>query len=399
MADYAYITDSGVILPDTADLQATVQDEYRSVFGANLVVTPNTPQGVLITAEVIARANVLANNAALANQINPNLAGGVFLDAIWALTGGDRIAATQSTIAGVILGGVGGTLVPAGTIAAQADGTQWASVSDVTLDPGSGLASVDFVAVEFGPLACNVAALNTVVTGVLGWESVTNPNAATPGRNEESDGASRIRRRNTLALQGSGGPEAIISGLYDTEGVRSLSFRENFTDAPVIIEGVTLVAHSIYACVDGGTDAAVAATLLDRKSMGANYNGTTTVNVTEPTSGQVYPVKFSRPTPVPILARATVRVMGATGDIDALVKSAILAYVNGLLEGEAGLTVGTDVSPFELAGAVNVQTPGVYVQRMEITTVAAASYAVLEIPILISEIATLLEAGITVVVL
>jgi len=398
MADYVYVETSGVILPDTADLQAVVEDEYRTAFGSNLVVTPNTPQGVLITAEVIARANVLANNATLANQINPNLAGGVFLDAIWALTGGERLAATQSTIAGVILGGVGGTLVPAGTIAAQADGTEWASVGDVVLDPGTGLATVDFVATEFGPLACNIGALNVVVSGVLGWETVTNPNAATPGRNEESDGASRIRRRNTLALQGSGGPEAIISGLYDTLGVRSLAFRENYTDASIVIEGVTLVEHSIYVCVDGGTDADVAMTLLDRKSMGANWNGTTTVSVTEPISGQVYDVKFSRPTAVPILARATVRVMGATGDIDALVKSAILAYVNGLLEGEAGLTVGTDVSPFELAGAVNVQTPGIYVQKMEITTVAAASYAVAEIPILISEIATLVEAGITVIV-
>ena len=399
MADYVYVQESGVIMPDTADLQTTVEDEYKTVFGSNLVVTPNTPQGVLITAEVIARANVLANNAALANQINPNLAGGVFLDAIWALTGGGRLAATQSTIAGVILGGVGGTLVPAGTVAAQADGTEWESVSDVVLDPGTGLATVDFVAVEFGPLACNIGALSVVVSGVLGWETVTNPNAAIPGRFEESDGASRIRRRNTLALQGSGGPEAIISHLYNTPGVRSLAFRENVTDADLIIEGVTLVEHSIYACVDGGTDADVAMTLLDTKSMGANWNGTTTVNVVEPASGQTYAVKFSRPVAVPILARATVRVMGATGDIDALVKSALMAYVNGLLEGEAGLTVGTDVSPFELAGAVNVQTPGIYVQKMEITTVAAAAFAVAEIPILISQIATLVEAGITVIVL
>jgi len=396
MADYAYMPETGVILPDTGDLQTIVEDEYRAVFGSDLVVTPNTPQGVLITAETIARAAVLANNAALANQINPNLAGGVFLDAIWSLTDGQRLAATKSTIAAAILGGVVGTFIPAGTIAAKVDGTQFATTADATLD-AFGLAVVDFIAVDFGPIACNAAALNTVVTGVLGWESVTNPNAAELGRNEESDGASRIRRRNTLALQGSGGPEAIISALYDTEGVKSLSFRENVEDTTEVIDGISMVPHSIFACVDGGTDLDVATTLQRTKSMGSNYNGGTTVNVTDPSSGQVYPVTFERPTPVPMLARATVRVLGATGDPDALTRAAILAFAAGEIEGEAGFTVGASVSPFELAGAVNIQAPGIYVQKMEICTVASGVFVVAEVPIALDEIATITDAGITVV--
>jgi len=397
MADYAYIEETGVIVPDTADLRTEVENEYRAVFGSDLVVTPNTPQGVLITAETAARANAVANNAALANQINPNLAGGVFLDAIWALTDGQRLAATRSYISAVAVAGVAGTLIPAGSRAAKSDGIEFETVGDVILDAGGG-AVVDFVAVEFGPIACNPAALNTVVSGVLGWESVTNANAAVIGRNVESDGAARIRRRQTLALQGSGGPEAIISGLMDTEGVRSLSFRENTSASPATIDGILMDAHSIYACVDGGTNLAVATTLLERKSMGAGYNGGTTVNVTEPLSGQVYPVKFDRPTPVAILAKATVRVAGATGDPETLVRSAILAFARGELDGEAGFTVGAAVSPFELAGAVNVLSPGLYVQKMEITLQSVVDYQVVEIPMALNQIATIAEGGITVIV-
>jgi hypothetical protein len=397
MPDYTYIAAGGVIVPDTSALQAEVENEYRAALGADIVVTPNTPQGVLITAEVIARANALGNNAALANQINPDIAGGVFLDAIWALTGGERLPATRSFIPGVSLAGVAGTLIPAGSIAAKSDGVQFASTADVVLD-GSGLGVVEFVAVDFGPIACNPGALDTVVSGVLGWETVNNIDPAVLGRNVESDGASRVRRRNTLALQGSGGPGAIIAGLYDTEGVRSLAFRENVTDVATVIDGINLGPHSIYVCVDGGTDEAVAATLLERKSMGAGYNGGTVVNVTEPLSGQVYPVAFDRPTPVPVLVRATVKVMGATGDPAALVRAAILAFVQGQLEGEAGFTVGASVSPFELAGAVNVQTPGIYVQNMEVTLQAVINYQPTTIPIAIDEIATLSEGSITVVV-
>lgn len=399
MAEYAFIPETGTVLPDTGDLQATVEGEYKAVFGADLVVTPNTPQGVLITAEVIARANMLGNNAALANQINPNLAGGIFLDAIWSLTGGSRRASEKSYIPGVLLFGVGGTLVPAGTIAAKTDGTQFESVSDVVLDPLAGTATVDFVALDFGPIAVNVGALDTVVSGVLGWETVTNPNAAVLGRDVEPDGTSRIRRRNTLALQGSGGPEAIISALYDTEGVRSLTFRENVEDTPEVIDGIAMVPHSIFVCVDGGTDLDIATSLLDTKSMGSNYNGSQTVNVTDPSSGQVYTVKFERPTPVPILVRATVRVLGATGDPDALTRGALLDFAAGNIDGEAGFTVGASVSPFELAGAVNIQAPGIYVQKMEITTVASGVFGVVEIPIALDEIATLGSGGITVIVL
>lgn len=399
MPDYEYLQQTGVIVPDTSEVQAEVEAEWRAALGADLVTTPNTPQGVLITAEVIARAEVIANNAALANQINPNVAGGVFLDAIWALTGGQRLAATRSTLAGVQLAGVAGTLIPAGSIASTPGGIEFETVGAVTLDAITGTAVVDMQAREFGPLACNPGTLTVVVSAVLGWETVTNPTAATLGRNVESDGASRIRRRNTLALQGSGGPEAIVSGLYGTEGVKSLTFRENVADSPQVIDGINMVAHSIYACVDGGTDADVAATLLDRKSMGAAFNGGTVVNVTDPSTGQVYPVAFDRPTPVTVLARATVRVISATGDPTELVRAAILAYARGELAGEAGFAVGVPVSPFELAGAVNIQTPGLFVQKMEVSYIAPVSYVTDELPIDLDEIATISEGGITVVVL
>lgn len=398
MADYDFVVTSGVILPDTIDLQTTVENEFRAVFGAALVVTPNTPQGLLITAEVLARAAVVANNAALANQINPNLAGGVYLDAIWALTGGTRNAATRSTIAGVQLAGVGGTLIPAGTLAATAEGVQFASDAAVTLDAGTGLASVGFTAVDTGPIACGVGALSVVVSGVLGWETVTNASAAVLGTDEESDGASRIRRRNTLALQSVSIAGSITSGLYATEGVRSLTFRENVTDATAVIDGVTLVEHSIWVCVDGGSDADIGAELLARKSMGAGYNGAVTVSVTDPASGQVYPVKFDRPTAVPVLARATVKVVGATGDPTELVKAAVVAYASGLVDGESGFTVGTSVSPFELAGAVNIQTPGIYVQKMEVAPVSTGVYVVAEIPLALNELATITAAGVSVVI-
>lgn len=397
MADYQYIDETGVIVPDTATVQTEVEGEYKAVFGQDLVVTANTPQGVLITAEVSARSNVLRNNAAVANQINPNLAGGVFLDAIWALTGGQRIAANYSVIPGVHLLGLPGTVVPAGSQASLTDGTLFASVSAVTLD-GGGNGYVDFQAVETGPIAANVGTLTQIVTAVLGWDQVTNPTAATPGRSEESDLASRMRRKNTLSLQNVALPDAITSALYDTLNVRSLTFRENYTNAAATIDGIYLLANSVWACVDGGTDADVAAALLSHKSLGANWNGAVTVNLTDPASGQTYPVKFDRPTDIPVKARVTVRNLSALTDVPAAVRQAIVDYAAGLQDGEPGFVVGASVSSFELAGAVNRQAPGIYVQNCEISLVTPTSWVVGQIAIALNEIASIVSGNIEVIV-
>lgn len=398
MADYDYVQSTGVILPDTSTLQADVEGEYRAALGQDLIVDPSTPQGAMITAEVIARSGVLGNNAALANQINPNLAGGVFLDAIWALTGGQRIAATRTVVSGALLGGLPNLLIPAGSQASLADGTLFESVSDVTLD-GMGNGAVDFQAVDVGPIAVNIGALNEIATGILGWDTVTNPVAGVLGRDQESDYAARQRRKLTLSAQNVALAEAIVSGLYnDTPNVRSLAFRENVNDFPITIEGVTLVPHSIYVCVDGGTDAAVATTLLENKSGGCAWNGSTSVPTVEPASGQVYDVRFDRPTVIEIAVRITIRNPSGVLDPVTSVKKSTMDYANGLLDGEAGLVVGGDVSPFEIGGAVSRELPSLYVQKAEVALVPGLVWSTDEIPVTISQKARLLEGNIQVIV-
>lgn len=395
--NYQYIDDTGVIVPDTADIQTTVEAEYKAAFGSDLVVTPDTPQGVLITAEVLSRDEVVRNNAALANQINPNLAGGVFLDAICALTGLKRSLATFS-VATCNLTGVPQTIIPGGVTAKTVAGDVFASIATVTLD-NSGNATVDFRAVVSGPVPAVATELNQIVNGVLGWETISNPANAILGQAQQSDQSLRQLRLQTLALQGIALPEAITSALYDTTGVKSLTFLENVAATTQAIQGQSLVAHSIFVCVSGGSDDDVAATILANKSLGCNYNGSTTVNVVEPASGQTYAVKFQRPTAVPVLIKATVTVQGSVIDPNTAVPAAILSYINGEIEGEQGFVVGGDVSPFEIGGAVNKYYPTIYVKKVEITLASNPSgWSTDDIAIAVSEIATATAGSITVIV-
>lgn len=402
MADaYEYVIETGVIVPDTADIQAEIQAEWRTTFGDDLSVDPATPQGVIITADTLARASVARNNAAIANQINPGLAGGVFLDALCALTGLSRQAQSRSVIKGVTLTGVPGTIIPEGVTAKTSSGDVFESVSQVVL-PAGGSASVDFRSVEYGPVPALSGTLTEIDNGVLGWETVTNPAAAVLGTVQESDASLRARRRNTLALQGISINEAITSALYDVPGVRSLTFRENYTASPQVIDGVSLAAHSIWACVDGGADTDVAAALWRNKSAGCDWSSgagaAKTVSVTDPYSGQSYGVAFDRPNTVGILVKVTVRSGSFTGDVAAAVRAAVLAYAANEVPGETGIVVGQPVSPFEIAGAINEKAPGIFVQKVEISKESPVAYQTTEIALALWEIASIPESYITVVV-
>lgn len=510
MADnYQYITATGLIVPDTSTILAQVQAEWQTAFGADLIVTTDTPQGVMIAAETTARSNSVNNNAAVANQTNPNTAGGVFLDAIMALTGIQRASQQPTVVPGVTLTGIAGVTVPAGVRAQTTNGDLFESVSSVQIGAG-GSATVDFQSVVDDAIPAPIGSLTTIVTGVIGWETVNNTATGVLGSATQSDQAARAYRLNTLAFQGVSLAEAITSALYATTSVRSLSFRENYTDAPAgalvgvtdgstlndtvwgvsntapvvigtddltfvetaqtlptpnpwpvakytttgnvtlsalttqgngdwpgtmtggdlvlvknqtdptkngvyaaaagswarqsyfadavtiqgSIDGLSLLPHSVYACVDGGTDLDVAAALLENKSSGSAWNGGTSIPVVEPASGQSYTVLFDRPQEVGILINITI-----TNAAEDDVKAAILAFAAGQLDGLPGFVVGQDVSPFEIAGAVTSKIPNCYISSVTISLSAGSpSFSSNPIPIGLNQQAQTQEGYIVVTI-
>lgn len=389
---YQYIDSTGVIVADTSSLLTEVQSEYEAVFGADLIVTPDTPQGLLITAETLARTEVVNNNAALANQINPNVAGGVFLDAIMALTGIQRTAATQTVVSAVTLTGVAGTTIPVGTQAQTAAGDIFASLDTVVIGSG-GTITVNFASVAYGPIPCAANALTQVVTNVLGWETVTNANAGVLGQSTQSDQGARAYRNNTMGFQGVALPITCTSALYAVPGVQSLFYQENIAATTQTINGISMVAHSVYACVNGGSELDIAAALLENKSSGAAWNGETSVTVVDPASGQPYTVLFDVPTEIGILVRVTT----SNGDAGTITQ-AILDYAAGNINGLQGFVVGSDVSPFEIAGAIMSEQPGYFISKVEVSYSASVSYTTNTLAIAVNQIAQTQLSYITVVV-
>lgn len=378
MADFNYLTDKGVIVPDTSQTRDVVVADWRSAFGQDLDVSPETPQGVFITQDIEVRDAVARNNADIANQINPDIAGGIWLDALWALTNGQRRGATKSLLLGVELTGLPSTLVPAGSAAIVSNTSERFLTTSAVIIGAGGTALVDMRAENTGPIAAPISSLDQVASSVLGWETVNNPSAALLGRDVESDISSRRRRRNTLALQSVAMPEAIKSRIYALEDVRSLVFRENTTNTTQVIDGITIPPHSIWVVVDGGVNADIAMALLQTKTLGAGLTGSVVVPTVDPASGQTYQVKFDRPNEISIFVKVTVR--ASTLDVQSIIPQAIVDYATGEMEGELGLVVGQDASPFEFAGAVNQAEPRIFVTKVEVSdngsTWSTASYAI-----------------------
>lgn len=398
---YEYISPQGVIVPDTSEIKTQTENEWKAVWGEDLDVSPETPQGVMIASDVAVRSEVAANNANLANQINPNYSGGVFLDDIWALTGGRRRDASYTIVDGVVLGGFPGVTIPSGSRRATTEGNLFELLSTVTLD-SLGVGVGIFQAIDPGPVACLAHTLTVPVQGytAIGWESSDNPSSGFLGTDEQSDLSAKQERRETLALQGRSLPEAVFSRVRAIRGVLSMSFRENFDEVDQVIDGINLVKKSIWVCVDGGSDQDIAEALYKSKSGGCAYNGAVTINYVEPIFHQKHVVKIDRPTTVPVMAKVTGRVIGnVTGDPEALIKQAILDYASGASSnGEVGFTLGTDVSPFELSSAVNYQVPGVFISKVEIAPQDVAPvWTVTTLDIGLKQKATITSADIQVV--
>lgn len=107
MADdlITYITSSGIIVPNTDNVISELQTEWTNQFGAQLSLDSSTPQGRIIETQAMVRKGTLGACAMVANQLNPNQAFGIFLDAHGAFFGVNRPSGRNTEILDVLMRG------------------------------------------------------------------------------------------------------------------------------------------------------------------------------------------------------------------------------------------------------------------------------------------------------
>lgn len=369
----AEITKDGVTGTTLSEYKEKIEEKYLEI-DPGWDIDPATPDGLAIAvwAEMLANLDEGVVNAY--QSVDPNSAIGQQLDRIAAFAGISRNAATYST-AMVTFSGNNNVTVPTGTtVRHRLTGTTWATGSSgETGDTGEVTLAV--TCTTAGEQSANVGTLTILSSAIGGITAVTNDDAASLGREEESDSEFRVRRNESVAIMGTGQNESMYAALLNLDGVKQVRIYENDSN---LIDEMGLYSHSIAIFVDGGEDMEIAENIASRKGQGCGLNGGnhnigTVVDITLNSSIN-YPLltTFFRPEYVTIYV--IIEIYAESEMNEDTIKSDVVNYsVYGFTEtsgfSKTGFRIGEDISSGRLYTPVNytVSNNG-YVSAIKIGT-------------------------------
>lgn len=360
---------TGLVLPQEADILAGVQADQQTAFGGGLNPALETPQGQLASSltAIIARKNDLF--AEYVSQVDPDVADGRMQDAIARIYFIDRLPATSTTV-DVLCTGLAGVVIPPGARVQAADGSIFAALDGGVIGVG-GNVTLSFAAQQTGPIPVGIGQITNVYQAIPGWDSVTNVAPGVTGSNIESRADFEYRRKQSVALNARASLPSIYAAVFDVDDVTDVYAAENVLSTTLALPGgtIVMVPHSIYAAVVGGDGDDIANAIWTKKSVGADYNGNTSVVVTDPSGYSPplpsYTVKFQRPPALPIkFAVQIANTAGLPSTIIADAKAAIISAFNG---GDGGprVRIGSTIYASRFYAPVSNIRPG-YVEILSL---------------------------------
>ena len=328
------LDDTGLSLKTLPTIVAELVASLKGIYGSDINVDPDSPDGQAINIFAQAAIDLREVLADIYSGLDPDQASGIVLDQRVAYNGIIRTPGSFTIVPvditvdrNVSLVGLDAdpnTIdIPAGIFTIKDNaGTQFVLLTSIALT--AGLHSLDFRAVNIGAVAVTVATITAPVTVVAGVTLINNSSGATsPGVDEETDAHLRIRREKSISNSASSFLDAIEGNLLAVSGVTAATVYENTTNA---VDGDGIPAHSIWAIVEGGSNADIAAMLFAKKSTGAGFKGSVSVNIVRP-NGQIYTVNFDRPTDANLWIEFSLAFPGGiidTASIKALIVSNIV---------------------------------------------------------------------------
>lgn len=338
---------------------AELNAKMQAIFGPSINLDPDTIDGQTIgaVAEFISSLDQLAEEVYA--SFNPQTAAGAALSRLVQLNGIRRIPGAYTTV-DLLCVGSQDTTIPAGSLARDPNtGFQVETLEDVLIG-AAGEILVPARALLKGAYTAATGTITKIDTPIYGWQSVTNPSDAVPGRDEETDEQLRVRRRLSTSTPAQGILDAVRGALLNIPDVRQAVVYENDTDA---VDAHGLLPHSMYAVVEGGADTDIGNVLWLKKSTGCTLKGTTTVTIQDSMSNP-HVMKFDRPTDVNVyvIVNLTKKPGWPTDGVNRI-KTAIVAWA---LENQK---IGGDVIQSGIYNPVNT-VPGISVQSIYIGTAA-----------------------------
>jgi uncharacterized phage protein gp47/JayE len=320
----AQVTATGITAPAYTDILNSLIASFQAIYGSDILLTPDTQDYQMLA--IFAAAINDSNQTAIAvyNGFSPVFAQGANLSSLVKINGLQRQIATNST-ALVNVVGTAGTVITGG-IVQDTNGNLWNLPPIVTI-PGGGLISVTVTAQVLGAIAASASTITIIYTPQLGWQSVTNPAAATLGAPIETDAQLRIRQAVSTSLPAQTPLSAIAAAVANIIGVtRSLVYENNTSST----DSNGVPGHTISTIVQGGNSTTIAQTIEAKKSPGTGTFGTTTIVVNDP-SGLPVSISFYILVLVPIYVNVTIKALANyVASSGVALQNAIAAFINNL---------------------------------------------------------------------
>ncbi|WP_387466152.1 baseplate J/gp47 family protein [Photorhabdus sp. RM323S] len=343
------IDKNGINAPDYQTILNGWKAIFRDIYGSDIYVESDSKDGVFLS--LIAYVVHGCNNATIAsyNSFSPTTAIGEGLSRSVKINGITRKSPSNSTV-DVLITGRAGTVIRNASVRDDA-GNTWSLPDEVIIDT-HGQAIVTAICQQTGAIGALPHTVNQIATPTLGWQTVTNPVAATLGRGIESDAELRIRQAVSVALPSQTIMDGLIGAIANLHGVSRYRGYDNDTDQT---DENGIPAHSIAIVIDGGDSKEIAQTILKKKTPGIPTFGPTAEIVTD-IAGNEKTINFYRPTLVPIYIEIQIRpFIGYTSDIGNSIRKEISDYINSLYIGD-GIYVTRLFVPANLCNKNGSQT-------------------------------------------
>ena len=259
------VSAAGIEAASLQDNVNSLNERQRDAFGADLALSPQTPQaqwsgiaglGLTEVGEAGVRAALYGSSV--------DHAAGTALDAHGSLLDIPRRVATRSRVT-VTMYGVAGVFVPLGSRVKTDAGVEFRTIADTVLSPAG--VQQDMEAVETGPQEAAAGALTSIVSVIAGWERVTNAEAAALGQNRQSDEEYR-RAYFVRTAHSSNGALSSLEAAIEEALAGKQRVVENPENTDRVIQEWTVGSHSILVISEKGSDGDVRRAVENHRGMG-----------------------------------------------------------------------------------------------------------------------------------
>lgn len=313
---------NGLQIDTFRDLFQTLSDAYKGVYGQDIDLDQDSPDGQRVAIEAQARTDIEAALQWLYSQMDPDFNNGDMQQVIAKLHGlylrpGSRSQRDLKVVTDRPV------LLYAGYKILDQANQVWFIRTPVTVPAGT--TEVTFFAELFGKVTGLVSDTFTQLTPELGVQGFISEAAVVFGRDEETPEEFRQRRNRSLENPATGSTGAIFAKVAQLPGVTDVNIDENDTKVDDPLTGIP--ANSIWLVVEGGAVSDIVEVMVKQKGGGTGTKGDiigrlieTLIRPDGTTLAIAHDMQFDRPIYIPLHIKLTAKrkISSEPVDVDSL---------------------------------------------------------------------------------